>query len=212
MKVGERGRLRGTQRQPDTNALRSTGRPSLDGHARRRKSARAGGRGRCAAHRSRRTIRRLVRSHEARCVYSCKSSTDPLAFQQAAVVCTPGMEKAPPLGSPQSLDGVDFFTYEKAGGIAPGPAPGFDGAREYSFTLGGGGYGSSRWTIDGAVYPDTASPSSSNRICGAFQNETSGPPDPSARSRLRHRRDRQQVNGAAARQRIHRSCDPTAVR
>ena len=81
-------------------------------------------------------------------------SSDPLAFEQAVVVHTEGMEKAPPVGSPQSLEGVDFFTYEKAAGIAPSltllPAN-----HTYDFTLGGGAYGSSRWTINDQTYPNT---------------------------------------------------------
>jgi multicopper oxidase len=82
-------------------------------------------------------------------------STEPLAFEQAAVVFTEGMEKATPLGSPQSLDGVEFFTYENAAGIAGAAAPPVAGPNAYDFTLGGGAYGSSRWTLNGKTYPDT---------------------------------------------------------
>jgi len=78
-------------------------------------------------------------------------SSDPLAYQQAAVVYTEGMENAAPLGSPQTLEGVDEFTYEKAGGAQ---SPGTQRA-QHSFTLGGGEYGKSRWTIDGKQYPNT---------------------------------------------------------
>ncbi len=78
-------------------------------------------------------------------------SSDPLAYQQAVVVHTAGMENAPPLGSPQSLAGVDYFTYEKASGTATTTPP----IPAYDFTLGGGAYGSSQWTINGAVYPNT---------------------------------------------------------
>jgi FtsP/CotA-like multicopper oxidase with cupredoxin domain len=81
-------------------------------------------------------------------------SSDPLAYQQAAVVYTPGMENAPPMGSTQSLADVDYFTYLKAGGSAVALAP-LDGAREYDFTLGGDQYASSRWTINNAIYPNT---------------------------------------------------------
>ncbi len=80
-------------------------------------------------------------------------SSDPLGYEQAAVVHTPGMENASPLSSPQSLEGVDYFTYAKAGGA--GSAVPAKGAKHYDFTLGGGQYGSSRWTINGKTYPNT---------------------------------------------------------
>lgn len=79
-------------------------------------------------------------------------SSTPLAYQQAAVLFTAGMENAPPQGVPETLDGVDFFTYEKAGGIA-GSAPAPPDA--HMFTLGGGEYGSDMWTINGKTYPGT---------------------------------------------------------
>ena len=82
-------------------------------------------------------------------------SSDPLAFQQAMVVYTPGMETAAPLSSPQSLEGVDYLTYEKL-------ALGFGSAVDESavtvrknYTLGGGAWGSSRWTLNGAAWPNT---------------------------------------------------------
>lgn len=84
-------------------------------------------------------------------------SSDPLAFQQAAVMYTPGMENAPPLSSPQTLEGVDFFTYEKAGGVGSGAhsvmvSP---SNHQYTFTLGGGEYGSNKWELNGKTYPNT---------------------------------------------------------
>ena len=81
-------------------------------------------------------------------------SSDPLAYQQAAVLHTEGMENATPLGSAQTLDGVDYFTYEKAGGIvanAGSPQP----ASVYRFTIGGGEYASRKWTLNGKTYPNT---------------------------------------------------------
>ncbi len=69
-------------------------------------------------------------------------SSDPLAFQQAAVVYTEGMEHATPMGSSQSLEGVDYFTYEKAAGIAAGPLEQTAQVRK-EFVLDGGVYGSS---------------------------------------------------------------------
>jgi FtsP/CotA-like multicopper oxidase with cupredoxin domain len=84
-------------------------------------------------------------------------SSDPLAYQQAAVVHTEGMENASPLSSPQSLDGVEYFTYEKAGGISALRQAQDDktlpGAHD--FTLAGGEYGSNKWTMNGKTYPNT---------------------------------------------------------
>ena len=85
-------------------------------------------------------------------------SSEPLAYQQAAVVYTEGMENASPVGSPESLEGVDYFTYEKAGGVTSHPEP-VEGplstAKRYSFTLDGGKYASDKWTMNGKTYPNT---------------------------------------------------------
>jgi FtsP/CotA-like multicopper oxidase with cupredoxin domain len=78
-------------------------------------------------------------------------SSAPLAFQQAAVIYTEGMENAPPLSSPQTLEGVEYFTYEKAGGTGSAPVA----KAAYHFTLSGGEYGSNKWKINGKTYPDT---------------------------------------------------------
>ncbi len=87
-------------------------------------------------------------------------SSDPLGYEQAAIVYTPGMENAAPMSSPQSLEGVDFFTYEKAGGV--GSSSHFDrlsvtgsASATYSFEIGGGQYGSDKWTLNGKTYPNT---------------------------------------------------------
>lgn len=78
-------------------------------------------------------------------------SSDPLAYQQAVVLYTEGVENAPPLSSPQTLEGVDYFTYEKAAGVrAASPV-----RARYTYTLGGGQYGSNKWTLNGKVYPHT---------------------------------------------------------
>lgn len=80
-------------------------------------------------------------------------SSDPMAYQQAAVVYTDGMSGATPAGSPQSLEGVEYLTYQKlAGGAAPKPKlP----KNAHMFTLGGGAYASAKWTINGRVFPHT---------------------------------------------------------
>jgi len=81
-------------------------------------------------------------------------SSDPLAYEQAAVVHTPGMENASPQSSPQSLDGVDYFTYEKAAGVSP-PGVRPPASNAHQLTLGGGKYASDRWTINGKTWPNT---------------------------------------------------------
>ncbi len=100
-------------------------------------------------------------------------STDPLAYQQAVVVYTPGFEHATPLGSPASIAGIDYFTYEAAGGSASG-APDLAGLQFHDFTLGGGAYGSDRWTINGAVYPNTPriSVARNDAVAVRFTNKT----------------------------------------
>ena len=81
-------------------------------------------------------------------------SADPLEFEQAVVVHTEGMGNAPPMGNPQTLEGVDYFTYEKAGGIGSSVDETGVTLRQ-PFVLGGGGYGSSIWAIDGKQWPNT---------------------------------------------------------
>jgi multicopper oxidase len=83
-------------------------------------------------------------------------SSDPLAYQQAVIVHTPGMENAAPSSNPQTLDGVDYFTYQKAGGVAPSDMPaGSAPTKTYSFTIGGGEWASNKWTLNGKTYPNT---------------------------------------------------------
>lgn len=80
-------------------------------------------------------------------------SSDALAYQQAAVVYTPGMENASPQSSPQTLDGVDAFSYVKAAGTG---SPALSApTHRFEFTLGGGKYASDKWTINGKTYPNT---------------------------------------------------------
>lgn len=79
---------------------------------------------------------------------------DALAHEQAVLLFTEGMEHAPPFSSPQSLVGVDTYTYQKAGGPGRPSAPP-SGSIPYDFTLGGGAWGSNRSTIDGRTWPNT---------------------------------------------------------
>jgi multicopper oxidase len=82
-------------------------------------------------------------------------SSDPLAFEAAVLVCTDGMEGTAPEGVSESLDGVDYFSYEKAAGVASGPFVDPRAQVRKYFVLGGGDYGSSRWSMNGATWPAT---------------------------------------------------------
>lgn len=82
-------------------------------------------------------------------------SSSPNAYEQAVVVHTEGMENATPMGVPEALEGVDYFTYEKAGGIAAAPFVVPGGAVSQDYTLNGGAWGSDRWTMNGKTYPHT---------------------------------------------------------
>jgi FtsP/CotA-like multicopper oxidase with cupredoxin domain len=79
--------------------------------------------------------------------------SDALAYQQAVVVATPGMENAAPVAVAESLDDAgEIFDYRSAAGTAHA-LPVEPVAARRRFTLGGGRYGSGRWTIDGRVWP-----------------------------------------------------------
>lgn len=83
-------------------------------------------------------------------------SSAPLAYQQAVVLYTDGMENAPPMSSPQTLDGVDYFTYEKAAGVSgAGLVMVSPSNHTHDYTIGGGEYGSNKWTLNGKTYPNT---------------------------------------------------------
>lgn len=82
-------------------------------------------------------------------------SSAPTAYEQAALVYTEGMQNASPLGVAQTLDGVDYFTYEKAGGVSASTFMTPTGAVKRHYDLGGGEFGSSRWTMNGLTYPHT---------------------------------------------------------
>ena len=99
---------------------------------------------------------------------------DSLASQQAAVLYTEGMELAAPASSPQSLEGIDYFTYEKAGGVSASPLAEPPGSRRFDFMLGGGSWGSNRWTINNAIWPSTPKIEvhRGDQITVAFKNMT----------------------------------------
>lgn len=82
-------------------------------------------------------------------------TSDPLAFEQAVLVCTPGMEHASPLTDAETLGGATFFSYPLAG--AAGSAAFIDpaGAMRKHYVLEGGDYASMRWTMNDQVWPYT---------------------------------------------------------
>lgn len=100
-------------------------------------------------------------------------SSGPLAPEQSVVVSTPGFEHVTPASNPQSIAGIEYLTYAGAAGTAVGP-PDFTGVRLYDFTLGGGEWGTSRWTINGEVYPHTPriNVARNDRIAVRFTNKT----------------------------------------
>lgn len=99
-------------------------------------------------------------------------SSAPTAYQQAAVVHTAGMEHATPLGVPQSVEGVDYFTYEKAGGRSGSAFAVPAGAITQAYRLDGGMWGSDRWTMNGRTYPHTQriAVRSGDRVVVSFRN------------------------------------------
>lgn len=99
-------------------------------------------------------------------------SSDPLQYEQAVVIHTEGMAAAPPMGNQQSLNGVDYFTYEKAGGI--GSSADYAANIHKDFVLGGGDYGTSIWSIDGKQWPNTSkiSVKRGDRVLVKFTNKT----------------------------------------
>ncbi len=101
-------------------------------------------------------------------------SSDPLVYEQAVVVRTAGMEGASPHGSAESLDGLDVLTYEKAAGGFVANAGAQPANVRKHFTLGGGEYGTSMWSIDGKQWPNTPKVEvhSGDRVVIAFTNKT----------------------------------------
>ena len=80
-------------------------------------------------------------------------SRDPLESQQAVVINTPGMKETPPLRAAMTLDDLRVFNYELAGGSTARPSA--PPQARYDLTLDGGGWGDSRWTINGEIWPKT---------------------------------------------------------
>jgi FtsP/CotA-like multicopper oxidase with cupredoxin domain len=84
-------------------------------------------------------------------------ANDAMASEQALRIYTPGMERKPPERPPEILTGAEYFTYQLAGAAGPLQRPLVPGKIdvETELTLGGGKWGDPRWTINGAVWPNT---------------------------------------------------------
>jgi multicopper oxidase len=84
-------------------------------------------------------------------------SADSMAFEQAVVIQTPGMEGATPLAVQNTLEGARVFSYELAGGmLASGEPPRAERINtRKTYVLDGGKFGSDRWTMNGEIYPNT---------------------------------------------------------
>ncbi|HEX4014008.1 MAG TPA: multicopper oxidase family protein [Candidatus Cybelea sp.] len=81
-------------------------------------------------------------------------ASDPLQAAQAATIYTDGMEKAPPMRAPATLDNLRVLSYQLAGGAIEGSTANVAAPR-YEFVLAGGGFGNGRWSIDGKLWPQT---------------------------------------------------------
>jgi FtsP/CotA-like multicopper oxidase with cupredoxin domain len=94
--------------------------------------------------------------------------------EQAVKFYTPGMEAAAAEESPQSLEGVNYLTYEKLAGVGMRSATPLVTVRK-SLLLGGGGYGKPWWTIDGERWPNTPKirVRRGDRVAVHFKNKTS---------------------------------------
>lgn len=80
---------------------------------------------------------------------------DTLADEQAAIVYTEGAEGRAPERVSETLEGVDYFTYEKAGGEINSAPPSRLESFRHALTLGGGAWGNRQWTINDAAWPNT---------------------------------------------------------
>jgi multicopper oxidase len=83
-------------------------------------------------------------------------TSDPLSFEQAVLVCTPGMEHASPQTDAETLDGANVLTYTvAAGGLEPIPFRDPPHAIRKHYELEGGDYGGRDWTMNDKVWPQT---------------------------------------------------------
>jgi len=83
-------------------------------------------------------------------------TSDPLAFEQAVLICTPGMEHASPQTDAAVLDGAAVLTYAVGGlGLTETPFLERPAAIRKHYELDGGDYGSRRWTMNDQLWPRT---------------------------------------------------------
>ena len=103
-------------------------------------------------------------------------ANDAMASEQALRIYTPGMEKTLPERPPVMLTGAEYFTYQLAGAAGPLHQPLVPGKIdvETELTLGGGKWGDPRWTINGAVWPNTPKilVRQGDRLLVRFKNST----------------------------------------
>ena len=77
----------------------------------------------------------------------------PTAYQQAALVATPGMEQSSPMGVSSMLEGIESFTYLGAGGRAPSLPP-YHADRRAHYILDKDPHVPGRWTMNGKSWPN----------------------------------------------------------
>jgi len=101
---------------------------------------------------------------------------DSLAIGQSLRIQRPGMERTEAVRPPQTLEGVDYFTYQKAGDADPAYRP-LDVGRihvQEDLVLGQGTSDKWKWTINGATWPDTPKilVHAGDRVLVRFHNPT----------------------------------------
>jgi multicopper oxidase len=103
-------------------------------------------------------------------------ANDSLAVGQSVRIYTPGTDTAVLSSPPHSLDNLEFFTYERAGAAAVSGSLADVGPIDVraDFTLGHDTAETSRWTINGAVWPNTPKISvrPGDRVLVRFHNPT----------------------------------------
>jgi multicopper oxidase len=94
--------------------------------------------------------------------------------QQAIMLRTPGTQYAQLEANSQSLEGVEYLTYEKLAGVSQHGASSPVTLRK-ELVLDGGGYGKPWWTIDEKRWPDTPKifVRHGDRVAIRFTNKTS---------------------------------------